>query len=410
MLAEGWPVNCRVTEVNCPYEHKLLYRGRSRIICRHYVKHSRRCRITLRAKSAATDHHSLYSVLGVSRDATLAEVKTAYRRLAIKWHPDHASGAEARETYQAVKDAYDVLGNHTRRHHYNKHGLDGLNSHFNRYEATHDSATQQHVGQGQNVDAMLGLTFMEAALGTERVFQVSVRLQCPDCSGSGLSATSQPLDCTACHGTGQTMRYQSSSLGRTKSYGTCPACGGKGVSSRFWCKRCGGDGRAVTPRHVRVKIPAGVDHGSILRLNAQGDVGTFGSQRGDIILRFVIHPEDSFTRQGCDVYSTVPIAYTDAILGANLDVQTLRGTTAIQVAPGTQHNTTLRLSEQGVQAWGSTSAMFGSHYVTLHVLIPSECTAEEQHLLKRIQWTARTNPVDSKNVQQHQASPRQSIT
>ena len=100
MLAEGWPVNCRVTEVNCPYEHKLLYRGRSRIICRHYVKHSRRCRITLRAKSAATDHHSLYSVLGVSRDATLAEVKTAYRRLAIKWHPDHASGAEARETYQ----------------------------------------------------------------------------------------------------------------------------------------------------------------------------------------------------------------------------------------------------------------------------------------------------------------------
>ncbi|DBB02952.1 TPA: hypothetical protein ACH3X1_013548 [Trebouxia sp. C0004] len=134
---------------------------------------------------------------------------------------------------------------------------------------------------------MLGLTFMEAALGTERVFQVSVRLQCPDCTGSGLSASSQPLDCTACHGTGQTVRYQSSSLGRTKSYGTCPACGGKGVSSRFWCKKCGGEGRAVTPRHVRVKIPAGVDHGSILRLNGQGDVGTFGGQRGDIILRFV---------------------------------------------------------------------------------------------------------------------------
>jgi DnaJ-class molecular chaperone len=103
-----------------------------------------------------------------------------------------------------------------------------------------------------------------------------------------------------------------------------------------------------------------------------------------------IHPEDSFTRQGCDVYSTVPIAYTDAILGAKLDVQTLRGTTAIQVAPGTQHNTTLRLSQQGVQAWGSTSAMFGSHYVTLHVLIPLECTAEEQQLLERIQRTART--------------------
>ncbi|KAL0052786.1 hypothetical protein WJX82_007726 [Trebouxia sp. C0006] len=186
-----------------------------------HLQPDRRCRITSRVRSAATDHHTFYSVLGVSRDATLAEVKTAYRRLAIKWHPDHASGAEARETYQAIKDAYDVLSNHTKRHHYNKHGIDGLGSHFHRYEATH---------------------------------------------------------------------------GRTKSYGSCPACGGKGVSSRFWCKRCGGEGRAVTPRHVRVKIPAGVDHGSVLRLNGQGDVGTFCGQRGDIILRFVIHPEDSFTR------------------------------------------------------------------------------------------------------------------
>ncbi|DBA72508.1 TPA: hypothetical protein ACH3X2_010270 [Trebouxia sp. C0005] len=289
MLAEGWPVDCRITEVNSPNERKLLYRvGRPRSVCRHFVKHSRRCRTTLRANCAATDHHSFYSVLGVSRDATLAEVKTAYRRLAVKWHPDHVSGAEARQTYQAIKDAYDVLSNHTKRHHYNKHGLEGLGSHFHGYEATHDPTTQQHGGQGQNVDAMLGLTFLEAALGTERVFHVSVRLQCPDCSGSGLSATSQPLNCIACHGTGQTMRYQSSSLGRTQSYGNCPACGGKGVSSRFWCKRCGGEGRAVTPRQMRVKIPAGVDHGSVLRLNGQGDVEDFGGKRGDIMLRFVV--------------------------------------------------------------------------------------------------------------------------
>ncbi|KAL0020662.1 hypothetical protein WJX79_004334 [Trebouxia sp. C0005] len=315
MLAEGWPVDCRITEVNSPNERKLLYRvGRPRSVCRHFVKHSRRCRTTLRANCAATDHHSFYSVLGVSRDATLAEVKTAYRRLAVKWHPDHVSGAEARQTYQAIKDAYDVLSNHTKRHHYNKHGLEGLGSHFHGYEATHDPTTQQHGGQGQNVDAMLGLTFLEAALGTERVFHVSVRLQCPDCSGSGLSATSQPLNCIACHGTGQTMRYQSSSLGRTQSYGNCPACGGKGVSSRFWCKRCGGEGRAVTPRQMRVKIPAGVDHGSVLRLNGQGDVGDFGGKRGDIMLRFVIHPEDSFTRQGCDVYSTTRVYKRRSVL------------------------------------------------------------------------------------------------
>ncbi len=160
MLAGGWPVNCRVTEISSPYEHKLLRRVESpRRVFRHLVKHSRRCRIASRVKSAATDHHNFYSVLGVSRDATLAEVKTAYRRLAIKWHPDHASGAEARETYQvrrrvaslehsqrsltcltllqAVKDAYDVLSNHTKRHHYNKYGVDGLGSHFHRYEATH---------------------------------------------------------------------------------------------------------------------------------------------------------------------------------------------------------------------------------------------------------------------------------
>jgi len=172
MQLEGWPVKCRVTEVNSPYEHKLPYRvGSPRRICRPLVKHSKRCRITLRAKSAATDHHSFYSVLGVSRDATLAEVKTAYRRLAIKWHPDHASGVEARETYQvgksvasledsqrkltcltllqAIKDAYDVLSNHTKRHHYNKHGVDGLGSHFHRYEATRGQSgvTDAHPSQ-----------------------------------------------------------------------------------------------------------------------------------------------------------------------------------------------------------------------------------------------------------------------
>ena len=172
MLAEGWHVKCRVTEVNSPYEHKLLYRaGSPRGVRRHLFEHSTRCRTALRARSTATDHHSFYSVLGVSRDATLAEVKTAHRRLAIKWHPDHASGAEARETYQvgrsvagreysqrsltcltllqAIKDAYDVLSNHTKRHHYNKHGVDGLGSHFHRYEATHGQSgmTDAHPSQ-----------------------------------------------------------------------------------------------------------------------------------------------------------------------------------------------------------------------------------------------------------------------
>ncbi len=165
---------------------------------------------------------------------------------------------------------------------------------------------------------------------------------------------------------------------------------------------------------------AGVDNGSLLRLNGQGDVGTFGGKRGDIILRFVvslagcrisaqlsvlschthafhlsrsdngfvylpqIHPEDSFSRKGSDVYSTVPISYTDAILGRQLDVQTLRGITAIELLPGTQHDTTLRLSGQGVQVWGATSPTFGAHYVTLHVVLPLLYTAEEQYLLEQL--------------------------
>jgi len=174
MLAGGWPVNCRLTEINLTYQHKLLCRVGSSRVCR-LVKHSRRCRITSRVRSAATDHHTFYSVLGVSRDATLAEVKTAYRRLAIKWHPDHASGAEARETYQvrrrvasrehsqtsltcltllqAIKDAYDVLSNHTKRHHYNKHGIDGLGSHFHRYEATHGQSGSSSLSLRQTMNA-----------------------------------------------------------------------------------------------------------------------------------------------------------------------------------------------------------------------------------------------------------------
>lgn len=398
MLKEGLHINCRVIK------HKFLLTQASsardqtlRLSCRCVIKRGRPARATVKTRSTATDHQSFYAVLGVSLDATLAEVKTAYRRLALKWHPDHATSPAARDTYQAIRDAYDVLSNHTKRHHYNKHGVNGLGPQFHKYERTQGSSSEQHGGQGQNVDAMLGLTFMEAALGTERVFQASVRLQCPDCNGSGLSANSEPLDCVACRGTGQAMRYQNSILGRTKSYGTCPPCGGKGVSSRFWCKRCGGEGRAVTLRHVRVKIPAGVDHGSVLRLNGQGDVGTFGGKRGDILLRFLIHPEDSFTRKGRDIYSTVPISYIDAMLGARLDVQTLRGSSAIQVLPGTQHNSTIKLPGQGVQGWGSTSAPFGSHYVTLHVLIPVECTEKEQQLLEQLQSMTRTASEQSQN-------------
>lgn len=371
------------------------------------ISHGRITRTRFGTTCAAADHHSFYQVLEIPSDATLSEVKTAYRRLAKRWHPDQCTSSEARDIYQTIRDAYDVLSNHTKRHHYNVHGVNGLGPQFHRYEATECFSTaHQHGGQGQNVEAMLGLTFMEAVLGTERVFQVSVRLQCPDCSGSGLSSKAQPQDCTACSGTGQTVRCHGTSLGRTKSFGTCPACGGKGVSSRFWCKACGGEGRAVTPRNVRVKIPAGVDHGSVLRLNGQGDAGTFGGKRGDVLLRFVIHSEDTFTRQGCDVYSTVPVLYLDAILGGQLEVQTLRGITTIQIKPGTQHGTIIRLAGQGVQVWGATTAAFGAHYLTLHVLVPLECSLREQQLLEQLQTVTKSS-CDEQNTQsksQHRAS------
>ncbi|KAL3159603.1 hypothetical protein ABBQ38_010015 [Trebouxia sp. C0009 RCD-2024] len=346
------------------------------------ARHTNRTRLI---RCTATDRLSFYSVLGVTQDATLAEIKSAFRRLAKQWHPDHNASAAAKSKYQAVKDAFDVLSNQTKRHRYNLYGLDGLNSQYQAPSSAPGSpGPQQHGMQGQNVEAMLALTFMEAALGAERIFQALVRLQCPSCTGSGLSADLQPVDCVACHGTGQSMRCQDTSFGRTRSYGVCPACGGKGVSARFWCKKCGGEGRAETPCQFRVKIPAGVDHGSVLRLNGQGDVGTFGGKRGDIMLRFLVNSEDSFTRRGNDVYSTMPIVYTDAILGTHLVVQTLRGSKSVRIPAGTQHGSTIALYGQGVQTWGAATPTCGIHYLTLHMILPASCGEDELRLLEQL--------------------------
>jgi molecular chaperone DnaJ len=351
------------------------------------------------ARSNGKDY---YSLLGVARNASEAEIKSAYRKLALQYHPDRNHGdKEAEEKFKEAAEAYSVLGDPEKRRRYDTFGHAGLGG-SGGFDPTIFSDFGDILGdlfgfgdlfgrrrsgprRGADLRYTLELGFEEAAFGTETHIQIPRVEACGTCQGSGSAPGTQPASCSACAGSGQVTFTQ----GFFSVSRTCGRCRGTGKIISSHCKDCRGQGQVPAERKLQIKIPAGVDTGSQLRISGEGEAGTGGGPAGDLYVVVRVQEHAFFRREGSNLYCEVPITITQAALGATLEVPTLDGgKTKVAVPEGTQSGATFRVRSQGVPHLGARGK--GDLHVSVRVVVPTRLSGEQRKLLEQL---AKTLPV-----------------
>ncbi len=339
-----------------------------------------------------------YEILGVSRSASLEEIKKAYRKLALKYHPDRNPGdKEAEEKFKEASEAYQVLSDPERRAQYDRFGHaafeqgaggfggfdfsattfeDLFGEIFGEFFGTGRARGRSRARRGEDLRYDLEISFEEAAFGAEKTIQVPRLATCDTCRGRGTKDGAERATCPTCRGSGQ-IRYQQGFFTIAKN---CGQCGGQGTIIRDPCRVCGGSGVVHKTRTLNVRIPAGVDTGTRLKLSGEGEVGRGGGPPGDlyVVLRVREHP--LFRRDGVNVLCEVPISFTQAALGAEIEVPTLEGKVKMKIPPGTQSGTVLRLRGKGVPELQGHGR--GDQLVRILVEVPRKLSQKQRELLE----------------------------
>jgi molecular chaperone DnaJ len=339
-----------------------------------------------------------YQILGVKKDASEEEIKKAYRKLALKYHPDkNPNNPEAERKFKEAAEAYEVLSNEEKRKLYDARGAEGLRDMgFEGFQTNEDIFS--HFGdifgdifgrrfyreasrpqRGGDVRFSLSVPFIDAALGASREISIAVHEACGDCGGTGVQGGGSEEACPECGGTGHVSRQGRRQGGFFSVSQPCPACGGTGRKPGQACPTCGGEGRIPRTRRISLKIPPGVNDGAVLRLGGQGEAGLRGGPAGDLLLEIRIEPHPQFTRDGLDIRSMARIPVKTALLGGETDVTTLRGQIALKVPKGTSSDAVLRLRGQGIEARGQK----GDHLVRIEVDVPRSLSPEAEEALRK---------------------------
>ncbi|MDR1833851.1 MAG: molecular chaperone DnaJ [Propionibacteriaceae bacterium] len=347
-----------------------------------------------------------YAVLGVARDASDDEIKKAYRKLAMQYHPDVNESADAAEKFKEIGEAYAVLGDPDKRSLYDRggdpmsggFGFSGFQGGFdftNLVDAMFGQSAQRgprsRVQRGQDALARMKLTLAEAAFGVTKPLRVDTAVVCPSCNGQGSADGSEPVTCSNCHGNGQITVVQRSFLGDIRTTQPCPQCRGYGTLIQHPCAECGGEGRVRSRRTINVKIPAGVNTGNRIHLESQGEAGPGGGPAGDLYVEITVLKHDVFRRNGDNLEMVVTVPMTAAALGTQITLSTLEveredlftdGTALLQIPAGTQSGTRLVIPGRGVpRLRGSGRGDLG---VTLGVATPAKLDDEQRELLRRL--------------------------
>ncbi len=336
-----------------------------------------------------------YETLKVSRSAAPEEIKRAFRQLAREHHPDVNQDPQAAERFKEINEAYQVLSDPERRALYDRTGRTGpsmrdaggfgpfgaspfediFDMFFGRERPT---AGEPGPERGSDLRVTVDVTVEEAAHGAEKVIRVTREETCPVCFGTGAEKGSAPETCPTCQGAGQVRYSRRTAFGSFAQIATCPQCGGRTKVVRHPCGECRGSGRTSAEREISVKVPAGVEDGTRLRLAGEGEAGMRGGERGDLYVDLTIAAHPVFTRRGRDLHCEVPISMVQAALGDQIEVPTLDGPATLTVAPGLQPGTTMTLRGKGMPSLRNGRGDLIAH---VQVVIPKELTKEQERLL-----------------------------
>ncbi len=339
-----------------------------------------------------------YETLGIARNATGEEIKRAFRKLAFQYHPDHNHGDGAEERFKEVNEAYEVLSHSDKRAAYDRFGhggagglfgqvFDGFNfggfgDIFDAFFGGTTTATRQAPRRGADLHYGITITLNEAAFGCEKELNISRIENCSLCQGVGCKPGSQPSRCPECNGAGQVRRVQNNIFGRFINTATCSQCHGEGSVITEPCPQCRGAGKEKRQRSISVKIPAGVDDGSQIRLRGEGQAGSRGGSLGNLYLTLSVEQHEFFSRDGDDILYELPINFAQAALGTEVEVPTLDGKTKLKIPAGSQTGEVFRLKDKGIPHLHRGGR--GHQFVTLFVATPASLTKQQRQLFQEL--------------------------
>ena len=347
-----------------------------------------------------------YALLSVPRDASEAEIKKAYRKLAMEYHPDRnaSSGAEAR--FKEITEAYEVLRDPQKRAAYDRYGKAGVGAqggfgfhHVDLSEALNifmrdfgglggfesifgGGGPRQDPRRGQDVRVTVKLSLPEVATGVKKTVKLKTLERCAVCAGSGAQPGSQPTRCTTCGGSGEVRRAARSMFGQFVSVSACPTCAGEGQVVLQPCDVCRGEGRVKGERTTTVEIPAGVSANNYLTLRGQGAAGPRNGPPGDLLVMLDVRQDERFERHGDDLVFDLPVSFSQAALGAQVTLPTVYGEEEIRVPPGTQPETVLRLKGRGLPVLGQSAK--GDMLIRVRVWTPERLSDEQERLFRQL--------------------------
>ncbi|NOR82857.1 MAG: molecular chaperone DnaJ [Ardenticatenales bacterium] len=345
-----------------------------------------------------------YEVLGVARGSDGAEIKTSYRRLARQYHPDINKSHDAEERFKEINEAYEILSNEQKRAAYDRFGhagvqgsaagaggfggFGGFGDIFEEFFGSMSGARRgrpRGPARGDDLRVDLSVSFDEAVFGTEKEIEVPRTETCQNCRGSGAEPGTSPVVCKQCRGTGEVRRVQQSFLGSFVNIGTCAGCGGSGETISTRCSVCQGQKRVQTTRKLKVKIPAGVDNDTRIRLTGEGDAGARGGPPGNLYVFVRVEDHRFFKRRGQDIILDLVINVAQAALGDDVTIPTINGEEKLRIAPGTQPGHIARLRGRGVPYLRRGGR--GDQIVIIQVGVPEKLTAEQKQAFQQLSQT-----------------------
>ena len=369
---------------------------------------------------------SYYDILGVDKNASPDEIKSAFRKMAKKYHPDINKEAGAEAKFKEIGEAYSVLGDPEKKKQYDMMGHDAytqgaqaggfgggnpfgggfsgfsaddidlgdifgdLFGSFGGFGGSRSSNRRRPV-KGKDTLVGIDLTFEEAVFGCKKAITLELDSECDKCSGKGGSGEET---CKTCGGRGRVVQQQRTMFGVFQTETTCPTCGGSGHTYKETCSKCHGEGHVIEKKEIEVTVPEGVNTGSQLRISGKGAAGYNGGPNGDIYLEFRVKDHPLFERKGTDIYVDVPITITEAILGCKKEVPTLTGSVILEIDPGSQPGDNLRLKGKGVKEVNGSK--HGDLYAVLNVVIPTKLDREQKDLIKKLSSTDLENSSEFK--------------